>query len=113
MAEAKESSKAKKQRQLFRQVSVQVKEIRVVNWINPIKPEETPIGWLNEGANLDYKRSITSGRLRQRLQARKRVIILLPRITQCSLQECLPKPYEGTFPTLLRLVINLHGFPVR
>jgi glycerophosphoryl diester phosphodiesterase len=51
-------SKDETVRELFRQVSAQVKEIRVVNWINPIKPEETPIAWLNEGANLDYKRSI-------------------------------------------------------
>jgi ATP:corrinoid adenosyltransferase len=51
-------SKDETVRDLFRQVSAQVKEIRVVNWINPIKPEETPIAWLNEGANLDYKRSI-------------------------------------------------------
>jgi predicted nucleic acid-binding protein len=51
-------SKDETVRELFRQVSAQVKEIRVVNWINPIKPEETPIAWLKEGANLDYKRSI-------------------------------------------------------
>jgi hypothetical protein len=51
-------SKDETVRELFRQVSAQVKEIRVMNWINPIKPEETPIAWLNEGANLDYKRSI-------------------------------------------------------
>jgi hypothetical protein len=51
-------SKDETVRELFRQISAQVKEIRAVNWINPIKPEETPIDWLNEGANIDYKRSI-------------------------------------------------------
>ncbi len=51
-------SKDETVRELFRQISPQVKEISDVNWINPIKPEETPIGWLTEGANLDYKRSI-------------------------------------------------------
>jgi hypothetical protein len=51
-------SKDETVRELFRQISAQVNEIRAVNWINPIKPEETPIDWLAEGANLDYKRSI-------------------------------------------------------
>jgi predicted nucleic acid-binding protein len=51
-------SKDETVRELFRQISAQVKEIREVNWINPINPEETPIDWLKEGANLDYKRSI-------------------------------------------------------
>jgi hypothetical protein len=35
-----------------------VQEIRAVNWINPIKPDENPIEWLNQGANLEYKRSL-------------------------------------------------------
>ena len=33
-------------------------EIREVNWIKPIKPEETPVEWLTQGANLEYKRSL-------------------------------------------------------
>lgn len=47
-----------KVRNLFREISNRVTEIREVNWINPIKPQETPIDWLTQGANLEYKRSL-------------------------------------------------------
>jgi hypothetical protein len=51
-------SNDEKVRNLFREISAQVTEIREVNWINPIKPEETPIEWLTQGANIEYKRSL-------------------------------------------------------
>jgi predicted nucleic acid-binding protein len=51
-------SKDEKVRKLFREISAQVTEIRDVNWINPIKPEETPIDWLKNGATLEHKRSL-------------------------------------------------------
>lgn len=51
-------SNDEKVRNLFREISAQVTEIREVNWINPIKPEETPVEWLTQGANLEYKRSL-------------------------------------------------------
>ncbi len=51
-------SNDEKVRNLFREISAQVIEIRDVNWINPIKPEETPIDWLKDGACLEHKRSL-------------------------------------------------------
>jgi hypothetical protein len=51
-------SKDEKVRNLFRIISAQIPEIKEVNWINPIKPAETPIEWLKQGANLDYERSL-------------------------------------------------------
>ena len=51
-------SKDEKVRRLFQEVSTQVNEIRDVNWINPINPEETPINWLKDGACLEHKRSL-------------------------------------------------------
>jgi hypothetical protein len=51
-------SNDEKVRNLFREISDRVQEIRAVNWINPIKPDENPIEWLNQGANLEYKRSL-------------------------------------------------------
>jgi hypothetical protein len=51
-------SNDEKVRNLFREISAQVTEIREVNWVNPIKPEETPIDWIENGACLEYKRSI-------------------------------------------------------
>jgi hypothetical protein len=51
-------SKDEKVRNLFRIISAHIPEIKEVNWINPIKPAETPIEWLKQGANLDYERSL-------------------------------------------------------
>lgn len=51
-------SNDEKVRNLFREISTKVIEISDVNWINPIKPEEIPIEWIKDGANLEYKRSL-------------------------------------------------------
>jgi hypothetical protein len=51
-------SNDEKVRNLFQEISAQVIGIRGVNWINPIKPEETPIDWLKDGACLEHKRSL-------------------------------------------------------
>jgi hypothetical protein len=45
-------------RNLFRKISTEIPKIKEVNWINPVKIEETPIEWLKQGANLDYERSL-------------------------------------------------------
>jgi hypothetical protein len=50
-------SKDEKVRNLFKQIAIEVSEIRDVNWINPIVPEETPIEWL-DSASLEYSRSL-------------------------------------------------------
>jgi hypothetical protein len=51
-------SKDETVRDLFRQIATEVQEISHVNWVNPIKQVETPIEWLNQGANLEYERSL-------------------------------------------------------
>lgn len=51
-------SNDEKVRNLFQEISAQVIEIRDVNWINPIKPEETPLDWLKNGACPEHKRSL-------------------------------------------------------
>jgi hypothetical protein len=51
-------SSDKKVRNLFRKISTKIPKIEEVNWVNPVQPEETSIEWLNQGANLEYKRSL-------------------------------------------------------
>jgi hypothetical protein len=51
-------SSDKKVRNLFRKISTNIPKIKEVNWVNPVQSEETPIEWLNQGANLEEKRSL-------------------------------------------------------